>query len=886
MKDSIYRVTFFIYVTIYVSLFFSGCANSLPKREGFKPSESLETLTKLKEKKTLSAYEKLDLACAYFWLGHHQNTIAILDPENRYKFIDDIDNLRDPLGKKHFLTEKELEDWEKNSPKERAQLRRLTLVPVRLLEKNSPKERAEAFLYLGYSYLSLGYESEAYKNFINAFGFYPDLEFDNNALRYDYLEGMITDAKIAAQMVELNLFVAVDISKSVSQSQIKNIKELQLDVCNKLKSADHVLFFRFADMSSHLPFPDSEPSPNSIVKDLRTAESTDFVKLFEKLRESMQNHEGTVTDPERQTAILIISDGEHSVLGNEGGSEARIPTEVSRELAELLDTYGDIPIVIITVDRTRKEGSDYAAKWTEEFDTYPVKNKKSFYYDSESKERNLGKIFDTIAPHRSETFIIRDPKAENQSSVFNKRNHILKLLIQNPLQRARIEVTGKPNWQIEFPLFSSNWVEDPAESITTIGPGEHPKSVNITCLNMNEVIPPFQRPKPLIFTLTFHLHPEQGMGEKKSDIGKVNLLFQKGKPTLEITKQFGHKVILPSKAKRHLKFQADIESSHHFHRQLIPLKVKISENHCLTMNGGTINPSTAIISLETGGQTGRHEFNLPIVAETVDGFFGKQFNNDVTINFPTKDNITEYNIDNQVNKTDFRVVPRWLYVLYHTNRYVWIPFVAILICVALYPFFDDKIRTITRISGEEFTVSGNTIYDSKGRQILLLRQKWWFVKFELAKDSLKSGIETTTLFWQRSGKEKVDHEKIDLLSYKGRMKLRGTYRITLSENTKTESKFNVDWNYRLQTWHKKVKWVWIPLGICATALGFAGFYVPWPVPLLHIIIFAFLLISFVIVFGWKRWYSYRTNNSMDNLVFIGRGISFLDAVLSILEKVF
>ena len=874
MKDGIYRVTLFIYLTIYVSLFFSGCANSLPKREGFKPSKSFETLTKLKRKNSLSAYGKLDLARAYFWLGHHQNTIAILDLENRNEFIDDIDNLRDPLEKKHLLTEKELKHW----------------------SENSPKERAEVSLYLGYSYLSLGYESKAYKNFIKAFRFYPDLEFDNNALRYDYLEGVITDAKIAAQMVALNLFVAVDISKSVSQPQIKNIKKLQLDVYNKLKQTDHVLFFPFADMSSRLPFPDSSPSPNSIVKDLRTAESTNFVKLFEKLRESMQSHEVTVTDLERQTAILIISDGEHSVPGNKGGGKARIPTEVSEKLANFLTVYRDIPIVMITVNRTGKEDSDYAAKWTEEFDTYSVKNKKSFHYDSESKKRNLKKIFDTIAPYRSETFVIRDPKADNQSSVFNKRNHILKLLIQNPLQRARIEVTGKPNWKLEFPLFSSSWEEYPAkfttigpgksEKFTTIGPGESDRSVNITCLNMNEVIPAFQRPKPLIFTLTFHQWSEQSITRAERPVGEISLLFQKAKPALQITKRFGHKLVLASNERTDLKFRANIKSSYPLFEQLIPLKVEISENRCFTTKGGTVNPSTAIISLETGGQTGTHEFNLPIVTKTVKGFLGKQSNNDVTINFPTNDNSTEYYIDNQVNKIDFRVVHRWLYVLYHINRYVWIPFVAILICVVLYPFFDDRICTITCISNEGFKVFGNTIYDSKGEQVLRLRQKWWFVKFELAKDSLKSGIETATLSRQHSGKEKVDqNKKTDLLSHKHSMKLGGAHRIILSENGKTESTFNIDWNCTLKTRYKIGRRVLVFFGICAAILGVPWVYISWPLPTLQVSILMLLLICIIGHFFYKLGKSRRNNDShlLGDFVGLGRGIGLADAFISLIE---
>ena len=875
MKEGIYWVTLFIHVTIYASLSFFVCPDALPEETEFEHTQLRQDIKKLignDASSKLSASDKLKLACTYFWLGYLQNTIAILDAKNRDKFTGDIDNLRDLLGSEHLLTKGELEDW----------------------DKNSRKERSQVFLYLGYSYLSLGDESKAYKNFIDAFRFNPELEWNNNALRYDYLEGIITDAKIAAQMrVALDLFVAVDISKSVSRSEVKNIEELQLDVCNKLRPTDHVLFFPFADMSSRPPFPDSSPSPNSIVKDLRTADSTDFAKLFEKLVISMPSHEGTITDPTRQTAILIISDGEHSVSGNEGGGEARIPSQVSKKLANFLCTHSDIPIVIITVDRTGKKGSDYATKWTEEFDTYSGNNKKSFHYNSGSKEENLKNIFETIAPDRSKTFVIRDPKAENQSSLFNDRNHTLKLLIQSPLQGARVEVTGKPNWSVESHLFNSRWKKEeyPAK-FTTINQGESRKSVDITCVNVNEAIPAFQRLKPLIFTLTFHLHPEQGRGQEKREVGKINLLFQKDKPTLQITNRFDHKLILVSSKRRCLKFRANIKPSYPLlgQLQLIPLQVKISKNPCFTTTGGTVNPSTAIIFLETGGQTGRHEFNLPIVAVAVDGFFGKESNNDVKINFPTNNNSTEHYINNQVKKTDFRVVPLWLYILYRINMWAWILFVLILGYIVLYfivyPFWDGRVFTIAHISGKGFKVSGNTIYDSKGKQVLRLRQKWWSGTFEFAEIGFKSGIETAKLFWQRSGKEKVDKmEEINPLSQKHRMKPRRTYTIILSEDGNRESKFNVVRNYRLQTWHKVVKWVWIPIGICAAILGSASIYVSWPLSALEISILIFSAICIVgyVYYKWRKNRDSNDSHWIDDFAGLGRGVSLADASIRLIE---
>ena len=283
---------------------------------------------------------------------------------------------------------------------------------------------------------------------------------------------MIKEAKIAAQMVKLDLFVFVDISKSVAMRE-ESIKELQSGVRKQLKSTDHVLFYPFGDMSSSIPFP--LPQSDLIVKELKTADLTDFAKLFDKLVESLKKHEETVLDPARQTAILIISDGEHSVENDEGGREARIPGTVETEFTEFLDyckeIKEEIPIVIITVDRVVKKGDDYEDQWkvdrvVKKGDDYEDQWKQvlenhsigeSFYYNSESELKNtLRQIFDTIAPHRSEMFVIRDPEADNQSFFFNGDVGAVKLLIQCPLE-TRLEVKGKPDWDVKPDLFGYEW---------------------------------------------------------------------------------------------------------------------------------------------------------------------------------------------------------------------------------------------------------------------------------------------------------------------------------------------------------------------------------------------------------------------------------------------
>ena len=857
MREGVYWVMLFIHVAICASLSFFVCADSLPEEEKSGPSQPVDS-----ENDTSTPLRKLDLARDYFRRGYPQHSIVILDVKNR-GFIGSGGPL-DLLRREHLLTEEDL----------------------RQLSENSRNERAQIFLYLGYSYLHLGNESEAYKNFINAFRLDPDVDRDSKALQYDYLKGVIREAQIAAQMVTLDLFVFVDISKSISKLQVERIKELQYAVNRELKPKDHVTFYPFGDMSSPLPlpFPISKPSSALIVENLRTADSTDFAKLFKKLIKSLEGHEGTVKDPTRQTAILIISDGEHSVPTDKGGGRARIPQTVSNEFKNFLDVYEDIPIVIITVDRVGKKGSDYAARWTQALTDHPVG--RSFYYNSESELKDtLRQIFDTIASHRSKMFVIRDPKADNQSFFFNDDVGTVKLLIQYPLQEARLKVTGTPNWTVDRELFSYEWEKtvNPEKNIFTFtNPRDSSNNVNITCHDLDQAVPPFQPPEPLILTLTFHQLPKQGVTPNERLLGEIKLRFEKQKPMLQITKEFGRRFILRSNKNMSLEFQGKIKPSYSLFKQLIPLKVTTSENDCFTINGTTMNPTTAIVSIDISSQRGYKEFTLPIVAEGVDKFTDKKSDEGVTINFQAGHSGAEYHIDNQVGKTDFRVVSGMFYWLYRANEYIWWPIVGIFGLALLYPCW-SRLYTITdpitTHRGEGFKVFGNTIYDSKGREVLRI-QRWWFPKIKVAEGILK----TANLRWSSD-------EDIDLLSKESRIQPRRTYQIILSKDGEAESTFNIAKNYALKTSWKVGRWFLKAVALLGAVLASVWIYVYFSGSQL-LIISCFLGFLFLVwmVFKLAHYKRDRRIHSVGSLIssLIGfsRGVGFLDAFISLITNFF
>lgn len=883
MREGIYWITIFIHVAICASLSCFVWADSLPEEDKFEYSQLRQAIEALEDSALTS--EKLDLARAYFWIGRLQHALAILDVKDR-GFIDSGD-LPDSLKEEYFLSEEELDRW----------------------YRNCPNDRAKVSLYIGYAYLALGNVSEAYKNFIDAFRFNSKLKYNMKALQYDHLEGVIKEAKIAAQMVTLDLFVFVDISKSVAMRG-ESIKKLQSGVRKQLKLTDHVLFYPFGDMSSSVPFPDSSPQSASIVKELKTANLTDFAKLFDKLTESLEKHEETVIDPARRTAILIISDGEHSVENDKGGGKARIPDTVKTEFAKFSNYCKkigkEIPIVIITVDRIGKKGGDYEVQWKQVLENHSVG--ESFYYNSESELQNtLRQIFDTVAPHRSEMFVIRDPKADNQSFFFNDDFGTVKLLIQCPSQEARLEVTGTPNWPVNDELFSYEWertIDEQKNIFIFRDSRDSFNNLNITCHNLSQAISDFQPQKPLILTLKFHQLPEQDRSEQS--LGEIGLPFEKQRPVLQITKMFDDKFflfdlipfgdnfflfdlippdgkfLLRSDESKSLKFQGKIKSSYSLLGSLISLKVKVSENDCFTINGKTRSPTTTIIDI--GAQLGWQEFNLPIVAEGVDKFFHKK-SGDVTINFQAGDSSTGYDIDNRVEEISFRVVSEWFYWLYQLDLFIWWCFAPLfVISAALYPCL-RRIYTvtgpITTHRGEGFKVSGNTIYDSKGTEVLRIPQ-WWFAKVELVK-----GILQTAQLRQMPDKQ------IDLLSKNHRIRPTKSYQIILSKDEEAESTFEVDQNYTRETWWEMSKWVFGFLGFLSIPVVGVGIYVSRSLSVLGYIS---LVIGFLVVCFFIARISYNSGRSrssgglgmpsgfVSSTLGFGRGVGLLDACISLIEK--
>ena len=141
-------------------------------------------------------------------------------------------------------------------------------------------------MYLGYTYLSIGKVSKALENFAAAFKFDPDLEHEKTELWHESLKEIIKAAQIAEQMKlpPLDLFVAVDVSKSVSNKQTEDIEKLQQRIGKRLRETDRVLFQPFGNTpyEFNFKFPAYSPSP-SIVEPLGTDLQTNFVQLFDEL---------------------------------------------------------------------------------------------------------------------------------------------------------------------------------------------------------------------------------------------------------------------------------------------------------------------------------------------------------------------------------------------------------------------------------------------------------------------------------------------------------------------------------------------------------------------------------------------------------------------------
>ena len=757
MKEGVYWVTLFI--TIYISLFFSGCANSPSKKDGFEQTQLREDIKELTASSKPSASNKLKLARTCFWLGYLQNTIVILDLENRNEFIDDINNLRDTVKEKHLLNENELEHW----------------------EKNSPKERAQASLYLGYSYLSLGYESEAYKNFIEAFEFYPDLKLDKKVLEKDeYLEGMIKNAKIAAQMERdfppLVLFVAVDGSKSVSKKQVDQIEKLQYKVKARLKSDGEVFFYHFGNSPNRSTTLTSPSSSDSIIKSLRTDPWTDFRALFEELDQIIKKYSENSTD--HQKAVLIISDGEHSVPENLGGPETRIPPNVTKAIKTFTEVHPNVPIVIITTDRMLQTGAiqsgfSYAAKWTKELEEHSAG--KSLYYGPESKpEEILTQTFDIIGSYRDKVFITLDPNNKRRYSFNEKDKCTVELLVRCTLPNVNLMVTGHPDWKIDSDdissLFPCKWEQTDEDTISITDSTPQQKNLIIGCLNIEKASLVSREPRK--FTLTF--------SRDEVEIGKLSLFFKQQLPSIEITKRSNKKVIMKSNAENPLKFQSKIDLPNHL-KEPILLSVRVPDTNCFYED-----EQKKIIPIDTTGSPGRDEFDLLIKTKRVDKLWSRISDDNIPISFETNDKGTAYRVDaNQVGKIDFRLVSKFFYYLYCVNDYIIKVFWGIFILLLIFPFF---IR----------------FHDGGNNQFLCIRQCWYFVWLK-AKNNFNTDIEKATLYRESSGKNKRVKGKKFKLSKKKYISPIRTYQITLQNNKVGEQEFNVKFSDQAKNWSKRLK---------------------------------------------------------------------------------
>ena len=830
MKEGVYWVTLFI--TIYVSLFFSECANSLPKKDGFEQTqlrEDIKELTGNEASSKPSASNKLKLARTCFWLGYLQNTIVILDPENRDEFIEDINNLRDTVKEKHLLTEDELEDW----------------------EKNSPKERAQASLYLGYSYLSLGYESEAYKNFIKAFEFYPDLELDKKVLEKDeYLEGMIKNAEIFAQMERefppLVLFVAVDGSQSISKKQVDQIEKLQRKVKTRLKSDGEVLFYRFGNSPNRSTTLTSLSSSDSIIESLRTDIWTDFRALFEELDQIIKEYSENSTKYEK--AVLIISDGEHSVPDDLGGREARIPPNVTKAIKTFTEAHPNVPIVIITTDRMLKTGAiqsgfSYAAKWTKELEEHSAG--KSLYYGPGSKpEEILTQVFDIIGPYRDEVFITLDRNDKKRYSFNEKDECTVELVVRCTLPNVDLKVTGHPDWKTDSDidissLFPCKWEQTDEDTISITDSTCQHENLIIGCSNIEKASLVSREPRK--FTLTF-------MNQDGAEIRKISLFFKQKLRAIEITKGFKKKVIMKSNAENPLKFQSKIDLPNHL-KEPILLSVGVLDTNCFYKD-----KQKKIISIDTTGSPGRHEFDLLIKTKRVGKLWSRISDDNIPISFETNDRGTTYHVDtNQVRKIDFRLVSKPFYCLYYLNYY------SIKVFLGIFILFFLIVPVFVRF------------HDGGDNQFFCIRQWWIFVWLE-ASNNPNSGVEKATLYRESSGKNKRVKGKKFKLSKKKYISPVGTYRIILENNQ--------EFNVKAKNWVKRLKqflpWCFYP----TIGLAPLSFYVSWP---WDISIWTLLLV--IVGTAIVTWYFVRLRSSMEaNFIKVLSGITgLLDIIWDIIQ---
>ena len=157
----------------------------------------------------------------------------------------------------------------------------------------------------------------------------------------------------------------------------------------------------------------------------------------------------------------------------------------------------------------------------------------------------------------------------------------------------------------------------------------------------------------------------------------------------------------------------------------------------------------------------------------------------------------------------------------------------IIILAVLYSLF-AKIYQLTEITPDDFStgherfkVRGHAIYDSENQLILRLQQWWWFVRVKREWKNPKSDIGKATLMRLSSGKLGKPEEKgIDLLDRGYYISPTERYQIILQANGES-NKFNIDWNYTLKTWYKRIELFVLWFGIPTFFFMFGHAYVCW-----------------------------------------------------------
>lgn len=735
----------------------------------------------------------------------------------------------------------------------------LTREPSKKLPR---EERAQVFMDLGYSHLSLGDKSGAYENFIKAFRLDPDLNYEKGVVEDTSLEEIIKEAQFAFQIErQLDLFVVVDLSTSILEEQVPRIIELQRAVLGKLKEGDRVSCYGFGDFKDRdatIPYPNRSPSSVSIVDHLRTDEWTDFSTLFSRLEASITDRGESIDDTSvSQKAVLIISDGKHSVENDEGMEKGKIPQSVTNAIKKFSEACQNVPVVVITINRE----TDYAHRWTEEINRYPNSIGKGFSYGLGAKPQDiLDQIFEVIMPERLEMMVARDPKDENKGDEFIYGSCTVGILIQSPLPKAGyLKVTGKPLWGASSDTFLYEWEAAKEHQkdlrIITCSGNLHEK-VKITHLT-NENSSASRQQGPRIIKLTFSQFLD--LNGKGKSIGDVSVLFKEGQPTLRIARQGSiirwwdkdKTVILKSDGSGDLKFQATIDLSDHHFKQPIPLNVTVPDNNCFSGIS-----ETEFIPIDTTGSPGKHEFNLSIKAKRVDGFLSKLNCEDIGVNFEIDDGSTKNRIDNRVGKINFKVVSASLYYLYWINQFIWIP----IACLFFFCIFSVKRYQITSdhtsTSVSRFKVFGKTIYDRSGKLILRLRRCYGFPALEHVEGNIRF------LGWPK-----------------------GVRPVTLNGNEGLGSLFNVHWKHPYEHWYEIVARLVPYFSIFVFFLILAWFYVSWPLSIANLMILLFLFAS-IAFYLFKLGQRGKENGSYKMRAFriFGGGLSLLDAGMGLAER--